>query len=81
MAVSQDGRRIAASSPVGGRLMIFDAKTRDLVATRDVADVCAITGEGGDFFSTDGRGRLWRGETLLSEDPTVAWDNHIRRLA
>jgi hypothetical protein len=80
MAVSQDGRHIAASSPVGGRLMIFDAKTRDLVATRDVADVCAITGEGSDFFSTDGRGRLWRGETLLSEDPSVAWDNHIRRL-
>ena len=80
MAVSRDGRRIAASSPVGGRVMVFDAATRDLLATRDVADVCAITGDGGDFFATDGRGRIWRGGTLLSQDPSVAWDNHVGRL-
>ena len=80
MAVSRDGARIAATSPVGGRMLVFDAKTRNLIATRDVADVCGVAGDGGDFFVSDGRGRLWRGDTLLSEDPGVAWDNHLRRI-
>jgi hypothetical protein len=81
MAVSRDGARIAATSPVGGRMLVFDAATRNLVATRDVADVCGIAGDGSDFFASDGRGRLWRGDVLLSEDPAVAWDNHLRRIA
>jgi hypothetical protein len=78
MAVSRDRARIAATSPVGGRMLVFDAKTRNLVASRDVADICGVAGDGGDFFASDGRGRLWRGDTLLSQDPGVAWDNHLR---
>jgi hypothetical protein len=81
VAVSRDGMRIAATSPVGGRMLVFDAAKGSLVATRDIADVCGVAGDGGDFFVSDGRGRLWRGPTLLSEDPAVAWDNHLRRIA
>ena len=80
VAVSRDGTRIAATSPVGGRMLVFDVATRNLVATRDIADVCGVAGDGGDFFVSDGRGRLWRGDTLLSQDPAVAWDNHLRRV-
>lgn len=80
MAVSRDGARIAATSPVGGRMLIFDAKTREVIAFRDVADICGVAGDRGDFFASDGRGRLWRGAALLSEDPGVAWDNHLRRI-
>ncbi len=80
VAVNRDGTRVAATSPVGGRLLVFDAASRDLVGERDIADVCGITGDGGDFFMSDGRGRLWRGASLLSEDPDIAWDNHMRRL-
>jgi hypothetical protein len=60
--------------------MIFDAVTRTLLDQRAIADVCGVTGDGGSFFVSDGRGRLWRGATLLSESPDVAWDNHIRRI-
>jgi hypothetical protein len=81
MAVSRDGARIAATSPVGGRMLVFDAGSRNLIATRDVADVCGVAGDGGDFFASDGQGRLWRGDTLLSQDPGVAWDNHLRRIS
>ncbi|HET7714893.1 MAG TPA: DUF1513 domain-containing protein [Bauldia sp.] len=80
VAASRDGMRIAATSPVGGRMLIFETARRSLIATRDIADVCGVAGEGRDFFTSDGRGRLWRGETLLSEDPAVAWDNHLRRI-
>jgi hypothetical protein len=80
MAVSEDGARIAATSPVGGRVLVFDAATRGLAATRDIADVCGVAGDGRDFFSSDGRGRLWRGDQMLSDDPAIAWDNHVRRI-
>lgn len=81
VVANRDGTRIAATSPVGGRMLVFDAATGNVVSSRDVVDVCGVTGDGRDFFYSDGRGRLWRGETLLSEDPGVAWDNHIRRIA
>jgi hypothetical protein len=81
MAVSGDGARIAATSPVGGRMLVFDATTRTVIGTRDVADICGVAGDGGGFFASDGRGRLWRGDLLLSQDPGVAWDNHLRRIA
>lgn len=81
VAVSRDRRRIAATSPVGGRMLVFDVATRNVVCTRDVADVCGVAGgDGGDFLASDGQGRLWQGDKLLSEDPAVAWDNHLRRI-
>jgi hypothetical protein len=80
VAVNGDGSRVAATSPVGGRMLIFDAVTRNLVGERDIADVCGITGDGADFFASDGRGRLWRGPDLISEAPEVAWDNHVRKV-
>jgi uncharacterized protein len=80
VAVNRDGTRVAATSPVGGRVLIFDASTRSLLGKRDIADVCGITGDGSDFFASDGRGRLWRGPNLISEEPEIAWDNHVRRI-
>jgi uncharacterized protein len=80
VGVNRTGTRIAATSPVGGRVLIFDVATRNLVDERDIADVCGVAGDGGDFIVSDGRGRLWRGGTLLCEVPEVAWDNHLRRV-
>ncbi len=80
VAVNAAGTRVAATSPVGGHVLIFDAATRNLVGERAIADVCGIAGDGPDFFSSDGRGRLWRGPNLISEFPDVMWDNHIRRI-
>jgi hypothetical protein len=80
VAVSGDGMRIAATSPVGGRVIVFDAASRKLAATRAIADVCGAAGEGGDFVLSDGQGGLWRGARRLSADPAIAWDNHLRRI-
>ena len=32
------------------------------------------------LYALDTGGRLWRGDTLLSQDPGVAWDNHLRSI-
>ena len=78
VATSGDGRLVAATSPVGGHVILFDAATRDLVASRPIEEVCGIAPDGRDFFLSDARGRLWAGPRLISETPDVAWDNHVR---
>lgn len=80
VAANRDGSLVAATSPVGGQMTVFDTRTRAVVGQRAIADACGVAGDGADFFVSDGRGRLWRGPTLLSEAPDVAWDNHIRRI-
>ncbi len=80
VAVNDAGTRVAATSPVGGHVVIFDAKTGAFVESRGIADVCGIAPDGRDFFISDGRGRLWQGPNLISEDPGVTWDNHVRKI-
>jgi len=80
VAASGDGRLVAATSPVGGHVLVFDARSRSLVAGRAIEEVCGIAPDGRDFFASDARGRLWAGERLISETPGVAWDNHVRRV-
>lgn len=80
VAVNASGSRIAVTSPVGGNVLVFDATSRDLVATRPIREVCGIATDGSDFFSSDAGGRLWRGNSLVSEFPEVMWDNHMRRI-
>jgi len=48
------------------------------VAAVAIGDVCGIALDGPDFFISDGQGRLWQGRNLVSEDPDIAWDNHVR---
>lgn len=80
VAVNGDGTRIAATSPIGGHVLVFDAATRNLISDRPIAEVCGVAPDGGDFFLSDAHGRLWQGDNLLSQTPDVAWDNHIRKL-
>jgi hypothetical protein len=80
VAASGDGRLVAATSPVGGHVLVFDAASRNLVASRAIEEVCGIAPDGRDFFASDARGRLWAGERLISQTPDVAWDNHVRRV-
>ena len=80
VAVSGDGQRVAVTSPRGGQILVFDATTKNVVGRRAIPDVCGVAPDGSDFLASDGRGRLWEGGTLLSDNPKIAWDNHIRRI-
>lgn len=77
MATSRDGRRVASTSPRGGSMVVFDVASRQVLADRDVPDTCGLTAFGTGFVYSDGRGHLWRNGQLVTEDPRVAWDNHI----
>lgn len=81
VAINAGGTRVAATSPVGGHVLVFDTATRALVADRPIREVCAIAGDGGDFVSADAGGHIWRGTQMLSQYPDVIWDNHVRKIA
>ncbi|MBP0618134.1 DUF1513 domain-containing protein [Jiella sp. KSK16Y-1] len=81
VAASRDGERIAVSSPVGGTLMIIEAKTGNVLKRFALKDGCGLAPDGPDFLATSGKGAVLR----LEEDdaPTLAdleWDNHILAL-
>ena len=77
VAASRDGARVAATSPRGGLLAIWNARSRKVVETRRIADVCGVASGDGGFFASDGTGRIWRDGEVVSHRDAVQWDNHL----
>lgn len=86
MAVSNDGRFIAASAPKAGHVLYVDTATAMVVGQSDLKDVCGIAPEGRqDFAASSGFG-VMRYETAQAstiserELQDIAFDNHLRRI-
>lgn len=86
MAVSADGRIIAASAPKAGHVLYVDTETGNVVGKSNLKDVCGLASEGsGDFAASSGFG-VMRYETprasVISEVALsdIAFDNHLRRV-
>ncbi|MCD6075612.1 MAG: hypothetical protein K0Q70_2495, partial [Rhodospirillales bacterium] len=80
IAFSVDSATIAATSPVGSAVALWDARSGDYIEITDAADSCGIAALGDGFLVSGGDGRLRR----LSADenePVAAttwmWDNHF----
>jgi uncharacterized protein len=87
MAVSADGRIIAASAPKAGHVLYVDSQTAKIISQSALKDVCGIAPEGvEDFAASNGFG-VMRYETprasIISEVELrdIAFDNHLRRVA
>lgn len=85
IAASADGRKVAATSPRGGLVAIWDSRgdetTPRLLETRAIADVCGVAPtEGADFLLSDGQGGLRGTRTSEHTVPDIAWDNHLRAI-
>ncbi|WAP67102.1 DUF1513 domain-containing protein [Jiella pelagia] len=81
VAASREGERIAVSSPVGGTVMILEAKTGNVLERIGLTDGCGLAPDGTGFLATSGKGAVLR----LEEDDDTAmadleWDNHILAL-
>ena len=85
LAISADGRTIATSSPVGGRVAFWEALSGDSMGVSKVFDGCGVAParkEG--FLITSGQGSIdlvGRDRLLTAILPPstgVAWDNHLR---
>lgn len=85
VVASRDGSAIAATSPIGGTVFLFDAERKRLHATHTLRDGCGIAGASGhDFVVSAGDGRLMRiadeGLAPLARPAGVEFDNHMRRI-
>ncbi|MEI2415578.1 DUF1513 domain-containing protein [Orrella sp. JC864] len=85
VAVGSDGRTVATSSPVGGRVVFWDAATGKELGQAALFDGCGIAPDGaGRFLFTSGSGAMQRVDpagvqgTVLPADEELAWDNHLR---
>ncbi|WP_413885052.1 DUF1513 domain-containing protein [Tateyamaria sp.] len=83
VAVSIDGRAIAATSPRGGVLQMYDATTAALQSAIHFEDVCGVAQQGTGFSVTSGTGVLRTvsaGQQKGERTTLLAWDNHLIRI-
>lgn len=79
VASSRDGTRVAAASPRGGRVLVFDARTTAVLADRPLPDACGVAPFGGDFLQSGGPD-LVVGAEPLARHADLMWDNHLRAM-
>ena len=77
VAASPDGSRVAATSPRGGRLVVWDARSCLPLETHRIADVCGVAPGKRGFVASDGMGRVWMGGAIVSRVDRAQWDNHL----
>lgn len=84
------GALLAASSPRGGLVTVWEAASGRHVGSYKIADTCGLAPAPGTgrFVASDGRGRVWTIDAVRRELRDVpvrvgrrpAWDNHLTRV-
>lgn len=80
VAANADGTHIAVTSPHGGRAVVLDAASGQIVATRTMRDVCGAAGDGSGFALSSHRGVLDIGGRTGRSPAIAGWDNHLLRI-
>ena len=83
IAFSANGATIAATSPRGGLLQLYDTATGSLTQAAPMSDVSGVAMSGDTFIVSSGSGtlRLIGAQTpVRSVRSNVAWDNHLIRI-
>ena len=83
VAVSPDGRLLAASAPRAGRIVYVDTETAAVVGETQLIDSCGVTGVEDGFAMTSGLGIVQKDQpdhTHLATTtfPGRSFDNHLR---
>ncbi|MCH2094262.1 MAG: DUF1513 domain-containing protein [Rhodobacteraceae bacterium] len=74
VAISEEGSRIAITSPRRGVAQLFDQV--QLTSELEIPDVCGISAVDGGFFVTSGNGICRSPQDKVVRHP-LAWDNHL----
>ena len=77
VVASADGSRVAVTSPRGGLLIVWDARSCRVLETHRIADVCGVAPAKRGFVASDGKGRVWIGGVVVSRVVRAQWDNHL----
>ncbi|QPM90200.1 DUF1513 domain-containing protein [Pseudooceanicola algae] len=79
VAFDGSGDFVGITSPVGGRLHVFDADG-GFVASHARSDICGLARRDSGFLATDGQGGIWQaGVQSLGQGQRFGchWDNHV----
>ncbi len=80
IAFSANGKSIAATSPKGGLVHIYDTATGQFIRDIGFADVCGVATLGPSFVVTSGIGEMrsvTQDNSGLLSQTDVSWDNHL----
>ncbi|MCV6597008.1 MAG: DUF1513 domain-containing protein [Mangrovicoccus sp.] len=81
IAFSEDGERVAISSPRGNCLQVFEVDRPEKAEHAEMLDICGITGRDSGFFATSGQGIVGEyvpGQPMRAMAKHSAnWDNHL----
>ncbi|MCX7559252.1 DUF1513 domain-containing protein [Sulfitobacter sp. F26204] len=80
IAYSADGRTIAATSPRGGVLHLYDTKGMTLERILPITDVCGVAPSAAGLFATAGTGEILgvsKRQTVVRTTRGYKWDNHL----
>ena len=77
MAASRDGALVVATSPRGGKCVIWDAEGRRVAAVRALPDVCGAAPAPVGFLLSDGFGGLHLAGSSAVPWDGFSWDNHL----
>jgi hypothetical protein len=75
VAISEDGTRLAVTSPRAGRLQEF--RRGKLYAETELTDVCGVVACGSNFMVTTGAGLITKGTDHQTFSHAISWDNHL----
>lgn len=83
LAISDDGRTILASSPVGGAVLTIDAASSRAEDLIDLRSTCGAAPAPTGFVITNGLGTMTgvAGSAVPEQDFDFKFDEHLRRLA
>ncbi|MEM8813899.1 MAG: DUF1513 domain-containing protein [Pseudomonadota bacterium] len=79
ISASVDGSRVAATSPRGGKAVIWNRTRRSILKVSDLADVGGVARDQSGF-ALSGGDRIVRANGAAHGFPGLLWDNHMRAL-
>lgn len=78
VAISNDGSKVAVTSPRAGRVQVFETSSLDIASDTEIEDVCGVAQSGAGFVVTSGAGSVH--SVLAARSGKVHglhWDNHL----
>ena len=83
VAASEDGKRVAVSSPEGNLLVAIDAEGKKPMVVETLRSGCGLAGDGAGFVATSGEGEMvgLGGSAREARHFPFLFDNHLLRVS
>jgi len=80
VAANRSAGTVAFTSPQGNRVAILDDRSANVVASRDLTEVCGAAPDAGGYLLTTGAGTIDMPDGASRAEKEVVFDNHVLRI-